>query len=184
MTVGCVRIPDSRHGSILQPHADGFIRITSGLYLHGGSAELQEQGFVKEGPNTLHEFTEALLLRLLRRRRMRRSRQRRSSRSARASCRRASKICESGVSRWSSYPALTVTFLQGHVAELIQTLKLNPKPKQIPSRGTYSGLRGKTDVSLFEEWYLPALPLRQKGLEHLNYPYKKPLHTTRPVRPV
>jgi hypothetical protein len=43
-------------GSILQQHADGFIRITSGLYLHGGSAELQEQGFVKEGPNTLHEF--------------------------------------------------------------------------------------------------------------------------------
>jgi hypothetical protein len=43
-------------GSMLQPHADGFIRIASGLYLHGGSAEMQEQGFIKEGPNTLHEF--------------------------------------------------------------------------------------------------------------------------------
>ena len=46
----------SDFGSMLEPHADGFIRVSSGLYLHGGSATLQEQGFVKEGLNEIHDF--------------------------------------------------------------------------------------------------------------------------------
>jgi len=52
----CTLTSTSDYGSMLQPHADGFIRVASGLYLHGCSADLQEQGFVKEDPNTLHEF--------------------------------------------------------------------------------------------------------------------------------
>lgn len=46
----------SDFGSMLEPHADGFIRVSSGLYLHGSSATLQEQGFVKEGLNEIHDF--------------------------------------------------------------------------------------------------------------------------------
>ncbi len=46
----------SDFGSMLEPHADGFIRVSSGLYLHGSSATLQEHGFVKEGLDEIHDF--------------------------------------------------------------------------------------------------------------------------------